>query len=140
MLSHPLLAGRLQAMQLSVENRAGTTFQISASPLDDVAALLAAAAKRARLKPHLVRLSHNGRLLEQRDSVQALGLNDGDRLVLHVRTGHQPSAARSRSTVAHMYSADGLFVNVVTSDGRDLFRPKIRPTDDAAKLIGHCEA
>jgi hypothetical protein len=124
-------------MRLTVHTRAGLpAFQLSASPLDDVAALTAAAAQRARVKTQQVRLSHAGRLLERRDTVQSLGLMDGDTLLLHVRTGHQPSSSQ-KTTLTHSFGGDGygFFVHVVTSEGRALFRPKVRPTDDAATLI-----
>ena len=84
-------------MRLQVQSKAGIpNFSISTSPEDDVAALTSSAADHAKLKPSDIRLSHACRLLESRDRVEALGLADGDMLLMHVRsTGQQPAAHHS---------------------------------------------
>ena len=132
-------------MRLQVQSKAGIpNFSISSSPEDDVAALTSSAAEHAKLKPSDIRLSHAGRLLESRDRVEALGLADGDMLLMHVRsTGQQPAAHHSsthHSSTHHSSDGSGFFVNVVTDGGRNLCRTKVYPEDDVSKLLDEASA
>ena len=62
--------------------------------------------------------------------MQQLGLLDGDAVLLHVKVirGQWPEAARP-------WRPFGFFVNVVTSEGRAFFRPKVLPDDDVGRLV-----
>ena len=98
-------------MRLQVQSKAGIpNFSISTSPEDDVAALTSSAAEHAKLKTSDIRLSHAGRLLESRDRVEALGLADGDMLLMHVRsTGQQPAAHHSYRVLELLHTLKGSF-------------------------------
>ena len=113
-------------IQLTVNGAGAIAFKLPANLTDDADALMSAAAKKASLKREDIRLSHNGRLLEPKDTVQQLRLADGDTLLLHVRTSYQKDLSSGPG---------GFFIEVVTSDGKALWRPRVKPSDDAGTLI-----
>ena len=124
-------------MQLVVKSAGFVqTFRVSVQPHDDVITLTSAVAKRASLKPNLIRLSHAGRLLESRFTMQMLGLAEGDNLQLHVKVGHQPAGSDITPT-NDGFGADniGYFIHVVTASGRAFFRPKVNPSDDVGQIL-----
>jgi hypothetical protein len=107
-------------MQLSVQTSGGLpAFKLSAEATDTVDALLSAAAKKCRLSKEDIRFSSSGRVLSGGSTVQALGLSEGDALLLHVKIGQQPTTSH-RSSPAPSFGTQGygFFVNVVTSTGR----------------------
>ena len=121
-------------MQLIVSSTSGAPFRVTIAPADDIITLTSAVARRARLKPDLIRLSHAGRLLENRSTISSLGLVDGDSLMVHVRAGQKIASVEAPN---EPFGADtiGFFINIVTAAGRAFFRPKVAPADDVGKVL-----
>ena len=84
-------------MRLLVQSRSGLpAFDLTCGPLDSVDALTSLAATKVQVKKGDVKLSHQGRLLEGKDTVQQLGLLDGDAVLLHVKVNVRPVAEAAR--------------------------------------------
>ena len=123
-------------MRLSVHTRSGIpAFDLHCEPLDSADAVLALAAKKASMAKADVRLSHGGRLLEGKDTMQQIGVLDGDTVLLHLRVGAKPVVAAAAGAAGVKKGSEGFFVNVVTAEGRQFFRPKVLPADDVGRVL-----
>ena len=120
-------------MLLAVQPPPGyKSFKLTILSTDKVDALLAQAAKHARLPRAAIRLSRRGVLLMSDRSVESYNLSEADSLTLHIKVGYEPQSDVQRTGPAtHSFGSDGygFFVSVLTPDGKLLFRPKVFPDD-----------
>ena len=124
-------------MQLQVKTPTGLKgFRLQAHAGDRVDSLLVSAARQARLPRSAVKLSRAGELLDPQRMVGSYCMDEADVLTLHVKLGHQAESQR-RSAVTHSIGNEGLgfFVNILTSEGRQLYRSKVYADEMAAGLI-----
>ena len=126
-------------MLLAVQPPPGyKAFKLTILSTDKVDALLAQAAKHARLPRAAIRLSRRGVLLMSDRSVESYNLSEADSLTLHIKVGYEPQSDVQRTGPAtHSFGSDGygFFVSVLTPDGKLLFRPKVFPDEAATSLI-----
>ena len=137
-------------MRIAIQTRGGLpAFTCDASPFSRVEVLEAAAALRAGLDKEDVRLSHSGKLLDSRDTLQSLGIRDGSEVLLHVRMGahaevpsraapastRAPASASASASAARGLPVDGIHVSIILANGKQFYRPKVAADDDVSRLI-----
>ena len=130
-------------MQLTVVTTSGLpAFKLPCEPTDTIAAIIKSTAKKANVDKAIVKLSMgtrgNASWLNKKDSVEALGLQDGARLMLHIKnTPIIKGCVKPAPLPVHTFASEGygFFMNIETPRGKYLFRTKVVYHEGVGSLI-----
>jgi hypothetical protein len=123
-------------------------FKLSVEPSETIAKVTAKAAARANLtkqawknmklvnvKPDCVRLSCGRMFLSPQESVQSLGLEEGQVLKIHVRTAPLIRGTDPQPTFSFAAAGFAFYIRIFTARGSELFRLRVQPNFTIARVV-----